>query len=85
MAAAQHTWTVAPPPGAYLVVTKQGQEVERVRLTQLITRIGRNRDVCEAPCDHPSVSRVHAALQWHGEQGRPFIEDLCSAHGTPGA
>ena len=75
-------WATIPPQGMYLIGTKQGKEVDRVKFDKIMTRLGRNKDVCEAPQDHLSISRVHVALFWHGEQQRPYIEDLGSVHGT---
>lgn len=84
-AAAQppHGWTALPPEGLFVVVTKQGKEVGRLRFRNAMIRFGRNHDVCEAPQDHLSISRVHAALYWHGADERPYIEDLGSGAWCP--
>lgn len=55
--------------------------------------IGRDRNICDLPVDHPSCSKQHAVLQYRlmdyrrddGAMGRrvvPYIIDLGSANGT---
>ena len=43
--------------------------------------IGRQDDVCDIALQHPSVSRVHAAMQ-HRADGKVLVYDLGSTHGT---
>jgi len=56
-------------------------------------RVGRERAVCDLVCEHPSVSKQHAALQWRqtevaGPDGlarsgtRLYIMDCGSTNGT---
>ncbi|KAF8059370.1 pin1 [Scenedesmus sp. PABB004] len=42
---------------------------------------GRDASACDVPLDHPSASRCHAVLCHHTD-GRLFIIDLGSTHGT---
>eukprot|EP00879_Flechtneria_rotunda_P016493 GHRR01017260.1.p1 GENE.GHRR01017260.1~~GHRR01017260.1.p1 ORF type:complete len:267 (+),score=70.75 GHRR01017260.1:350-1150(+) len=42
---------------------------------------GRDLTVCDIPLDHPTASRQHAALCHHND-GRVFLIDLNSSHGT---
>ena len=66
----------------YLEVLKSGSISgsipldERTRYT-----LGRNGDLCDLALEHPSVSRVHAILQFHST-GRLFLYDMGSTHGS---
>ncbi|KAG6584633.1 Anion exchanger adaptor protein Kanadaptin, contains FHA domain [Phytophthora cinnamomi] len=70
--------------GIYLEVIKGGVVVESLQLPRRDGRsfavAGRMETVCDLPLAHPSVSRVHAALQFD-EQGALFLYDVGSTHG----
>ncbi|KAH7472228.1 Kanadaptin [Phytophthora ramorum] len=70
--------------GIYLEVIKGGVVVEALQLPRSDGRsyvvAGRMETVCDLPLAHPSISRVHAALQFD-EQGALFLYDMRSTHG----
>eukprot|EP00644_Phytophthora_capsici_P000534 jgi/Phyca11/503821/fgenesh2_kg.PHYCAscaffold_4_\ len=70
--------------GIYLEVIKGGVVVETLSLPRTSDRsyvvVGRMETVCDLALAHPSISRVHAALQFD-EQGALFLYDLRSTHG----
>ncbi|KAL3662426.1 hypothetical protein V7S43_012752 [Phytophthora oleae] len=70
--------------GIYLEVIKGGVVVETLSLPRTDDRsyvvVGRMETVCDLALAHPSISRVHAALQFD-EQGALFLYDLHSTHG----
>ncbi len=37
---------------------------------------------CDFPMEHPSLSRLHAVLQFRGSDGAAYVYDCNSAHGT---
>ncbi len=39
-------------------------------------------DSADVTCEHPSLSRLHAALNFEGMTGRCLVTDLGSTHGT---
>ena len=67
-----------------LEVIKSGVTVDSLPLCQQETRsyvvIGRMATVCDVTLAHPSISRVHAVLQFD-EQGALFLYDTSSTHG----
>uniref|UniRef100_M4B2V9 FHA domain-containing protein n=1 Tax=Hyaloperonospora arabidopsidis (strain Emoy2) TaxID=559515 RepID=M4B2V9_HYAAE len=67
-----------------LEVIKSGVTVDRLPLDQKDGRsyvfIGRMETVCDVAVAHPSISRVHAVLQFD-EQGALFLYDTRSTHG----
>lgn len=66
----------------YFEVIKDGIEVAQYDLTKQIQYlIGRNADVCDIILEHPSISRLHAVVQFHAS-GRCFVYDMGSTHGT---
>ncbi|KAE9220089.1 hypothetical protein PF004_g13431 [Phytophthora fragariae] len=70
--------------GIYLEVIKGGVVVDTLPLPRTDGRsyvvAGRMETVCDLPLAHPSISRVHAALQFD-EQGALFLYDARSTHG----
>ncbi|GMF16965.1 unnamed protein product [Phytophthora lilii] len=70
--------------GIYLEVIKGGVVVEQLQLPRTDGRsyvvAGRMETACDLALAHPSISRVHAALQFD-EQGALFLYDLRSTHG----
>uniref|UniRef100_A0AAV1VAY1 FHA domain-containing protein n=1 Tax=Peronospora matthiolae TaxID=2874970 RepID=A0AAV1VAY1_9STRA len=67
-----------------LEVIKSGVTVDRLPLDQPDGRsyvvVGRMETVCDVALAHPSISRVHAVLQFD-EQGALFLYDTRSTHG----
>lgn len=56
---------------------------ERVELGEAAATIfGRNPDDGGVVCDHPSISRKHAAILHDGAKGKLMLYDLGSTHGT---
>ena len=71
----------------YLEVIKNGTVVDKIKLNKEYFTLGR-LDLCDILCEHPSLSRYHAVLQYsNGEidskypQGF-YLYDLNSGHGT---
>lgn len=72
--------------GAALHVIKEGEVVDTLKIDGRYTLFGRvpacaDQDGVAVKLDHPSVSRVHAALV-RDSCGSAFIVDLDSCHGT---
>lgn len=71
--------------GIYLEVIKNGVVVENMALPvdpkKSCVVAGRMEPLCDLVLAHPSISRVHAALQFD-VQGALFVHDLESTHGT---
>lgn len=70
--------------GIYLEVIKGGVVVDTLPLPRTDGRsyvvAGRMKTVCDLPLAHPSISRVHAALQFD-DKGALFLFDARSTHG----
>ncbi|KAG7378061.1 hypothetical protein PHYPSEUDO_010596 [Phytophthora pseudosyringae] len=70
--------------GIYLEVMKAGVVADTLALPRTDGRsyavAGRMETACDLALAHPSISRVHAALQFD-EQGALFLFDLRSSHG----
>ncbi|KAG7395063.1 hypothetical protein PHYBOEH_004260 [Phytophthora boehmeriae] len=70
--------------GIYLEVIKSGVVMEKLALPitsdSSCVVAGRMEPQCDLVLAHPSISRVHGALQFD-EQGALFLCDLCSTHG----
>lgn len=65
-----------------LEVLKNGVPVSTVPLHEKARCVvGRQDDVCDLVLEHPSISRAHAVMQ-HGADGRVWMCDLGSTHGT---
>lgn len=71
--------------GIFLEVIKSGVVVEHMPLPidpkKSCVVVGRMEPLCDLVLAHPSISRVHAALQFDA-QGALFLRDLESTHGT---
>ncbi|KAF1324098.1 Anion exchanger adaptor protein kanadaptin, partial [Globisporangium splendens] len=74
--------------GIYVEVIKSGVIAENLALPMASTKsgascvvAGRMDPVCDLVLQHPSVSRMHAVLQFDA-QGALFLRDLNSTHGT---
>uniref|UniRef100_K3WIY9 FHA domain-containing protein n=1 Tax=Globisporangium ultimum (strain ATCC 200006 / CBS 805.95 / DAOM BR144) TaxID=431595 RepID=K3WIY9_GLOUD len=74
--------------GIYMEVVKGGVIVENLALPMTSAKsgascvvAGRMDPVCDLVLQHPSVSRMHAVLQFDA-QGALFLRDLNSTHGT---
>lgn len=96
-------WSARPPPATsnedkldsegfsshyFLEVIKNGSIIERIRLEKEFVSFGR-LETCDVICEHPSLSRYHAILQYSNGQTDPakypegfYIYDLNSTHGT---
>ena len=78
-------WASKPKHPAWLKVSKEGEQLERIALTDKALLFGRK--VPNAPergtlrLDHDSVSREHAAIV-HAFNGAAFVVDLASRFGT---
>ncbi|CAI5727264.1 unnamed protein product [Peronospora destructor] len=70
--------------GIYLEVIKGGIIIEQFQLPRLnghsYVVVGRMESVCGLHLAHPSISRIHAALQFD-EKGALFLYDIHSTHG----
>jgi hypothetical protein len=64
-------------------VLKDGSLINQIKLIQKDHFIlGRQPDLCDIGLEHPSISRVHAVVQYRQLDGALLIIDLESAHGT---
>ncbi|KAN0034481.1 hypothetical protein ACTFIV_000999 [Dictyostelium citrinum] len=76
-------WASKPISNVYLEIIKNGVNIDRVDISKdKFTVFGRSSDVSSVLLDHPSVSRRHAALVYHGVNNRFYLIDLQSATGT---
>ncbi|CAH0491992.1 unnamed protein product [Peronospora farinosa] len=70
--------------GIYLEIIKGGIVIEQFQLSRSngysYIVVGRMENVCDLHLAHPSVSRIHAALQFD-EKGALFLYDIHSTHG----
>eukprot|EP00850_Spirogloea_muscicola_P011420 SM000071S21044 [mRNA] locus=s71:3271:4609:- [translate_table: standard] len=65
----------------WLDVVKDDKVVDRIPLERRRALFGRQATAVDFVLDHPSVSRQHAVVVPH-KNGRVFVFDLGSAHGT---
>ncbi len=72
----------------FLEILKNGSIVDKIKLNREFTSFGR-LDTCDVLCEHPSLSRYHAILQYsNGDVDNAkfpegfYIYDLNSTHGT---
>eukprot|EP01132_Coremiostelium_polycephalum_P002049 gene2049-2524_t len=76
-------WASLPISNVYLEVCKNGSIIDTIDISKERYYVfGRNSDVSSILLDHPSVSRRHAAIVYHGENNRFYLIDLLSATGT---
>ncbi|KAF2071458.1 hypothetical protein CYY_007232 [Polysphondylium violaceum] len=76
-------WASLPISNVYLEVVKNDVNIDKIDISkEKFTVFGRNSDVASVLLDHPSVSRRHAALVYHGVNDRFYLIDLHSARGT---
>ncbi|EFA83051.1 hypothetical protein PPL_03839 [Heterostelium album PN500] len=76
-------WGTVPPYNAYLEVSKNKEVIETIKLNTNKSHVfGRSGEFSQITLDHPSVSRRHAALVYHGANDRFYLIDLQSAMGT---
>jgi hypothetical protein len=76
------SWASLPKDLYSLEILKDGSMINEIPLHNKDHYVlGRQPDVCDIGLDHPSISRVHAILQFH-ENGNLMIIDMGSAHGT---
>lgn len=65
-----------------LETLKGGQIIEQMALTKRSCfKFGRSPG-CEVVLEHPSISRLHAVIQFKREDGLPYLYDAGSVHGT---
>ena len=76
-------WAAPPTNDTFsLDVLKDGSIIESIKLNDLDHfRIGRLKESCEIVLEHPSISRLHAMLQFRND-GALMILDMHSTHGT---
>lgn len=75
-------WSGRPPPGARLEVLKDGSIISEIELkSKSYFVFGRAHESVDVLCEHPSISRMHAILQFK-ENGDAYLYDLGSTHGT---
>lgn len=70
----------------FLEVIKNGSIVDKIKITKEFTTFGRLAN-CDVLCEHPSLSRFHAVLQYSAGVDEKFprglyLFDLGSTHGT---
>lgn len=66
----------------YAIAEKHGIEQQRIEISgRACTTFGRNSDKSDVGLDHPSLSRVHAAIA-RDNAGDVYVVDLKSSHGT---
>ncbi|KYR02871.1 hypothetical protein DLAC_00345 [Tieghemostelium lacteum] len=76
-------WGSKPVSSVYLEVIKNGVVKETIDISnQEYSVFGRNSGVSTVVLDHPSVSRRHAALVYHGQNNRFYLIDLQSSSGS---
>jgi pSer/pThr/pTyr-binding forkhead associated (FHA) protein len=76
------SWSAAPMEKFQLEVLKDGSIVATVDLDQkAYYTLGRQPDIVDIVMDHPSISRMHAVLNFR-DDGALMLRDLGSAQGT---
>jgi pSer/pThr/pTyr-binding forkhead associated (FHA) protein len=76
------SWSAAPVEKFQLEVLKDGSIVATVDLDQkAYYTLGRQPDIVDIVMDHPSISRMHAVLNFR-DDGALMLRDLGSAQGT---
>lgn len=73
-------WSSPPEQKFSLEVMKGGICLEQISInSKPYYVIGRDQ-TCDIKCEHPSISRFHAAVQFRGDQ--IYVYDMGSSHGT---
>ncbi|KAK9833306.1 hypothetical protein WJX81_005069 [Elliptochloris bilobata] len=76
-------WSGAPQGVEYaLEVMKGGQILERRDVHAKASYSFGRSPACDFPMEHPTISRMHAVLQFRGADGAAFVYDAGSVHGT---
>lgn len=70
----------------FLEVIKNGTVIEKISLSKEFISFGR-LDICDVLCEHPTLSRYHAILQYSSGESPQYSQgfylyDLNSTHGT---
>lgn len=61
---------------------KNGQIIDTFDLAKKgCFKFGRS-PACDVVLEHPSASRLHAVIQFRGENGQPYLYDAGSVHGV---
>ena len=75
-------WSAVPKEAFNLEVLKDGLIIDTIYLADKVYyTLGRQHDIVDIPMDHPSISRVHAVLNYRND-GSLMLLDLNSAQGT---
>lgn len=75
-------WSAVPKEAFNLEVLKDGLIIDTILLADKVYyTLGRQHDIVDIPMDHPSISRIHAVLNYRND-GSLMLLDLNSAQGT---
>jgi len=75
-------WSAMPKEAFNLEVLKDGLIIDTIYLASKdYFTLGRQHDIVDIPMDHPSISRMHAVLNYRND-GSLMLLDLNSAQGT---
>ena len=75
-------WSGPPPPGARIEILKEGLIIGSKELKDKhYFVLGRQEGAVDVLCEHGSISRMHAILQFK-DTGEAYLYDLGSTHGT---
>ncbi|KAJ1411992.1 hypothetical protein B484DRAFT_402465, partial [Ochromonadaceae sp. CCMP2298] len=70
------SWSALPAEDFHLEVLKEGKIVETLPLTgKAFFTLGRQHGLVDLPMDHPSLSRLHAVLNFR-DDGALMLRDL---------
>lgn len=75
-------WAALPDTATHLEVRREGQPLPSLSLDQYPFYLFGSSNVCDFRLEHPSSSRVHAAVVYHGEKKMFLIVDLQSTNGV---
>lgn len=75
-------WAALPDTATHLEVRREGQPLPSLSLDQYPFYLFGSSNVCDFRLEHPSSSRVHAAVVYHGEKKVFLIVDLQSTNGV---
>lgn len=75
-------WSAVPKEAFNVEVLKDGLIIDTIYLAdKAYYTLGRQHDIVDIPMDHPSISRIHAVLNYRSD-GSLMLLDLNSAQGT---